>query len=373
MPMRRRVCVAVLGVLLGLGAWWPAPRVEAADDTLPARLTDQEFWKLVADFSEDNGYFRSDNLLSNEIWFQTVIPELLSRTRPGGVYLGVGPEQNFTYIVALRPKIAFITDIRRGNLHTQLMYKALFELSADRAEFMSRLFTKKRPDGLTAATSAHDLQQAYWDQTLAPSGDEAAYRANLQAIFDLLTKKRALPLSKNDLDGIEYVYRNFYWWGPAINYNSSSGGGMRSNMTDYASLMEAEDGTGLARSFLATEENFRLMKDLQERNVIVPLVGNFGGEKALRAVGAYLRGRGATVTAFYLSNVEQYLYQDGLWMSFCRNVASLPLDASSTFIRTRQGGGGRGGLMTYLGDMQAETKSCGETPALGVTGAAIAR
>src|SRR5713101_4901297 len=134
MITRRRLVVAGLVLLLGAAAL-PAPRVRAAADTLPARLSDRDFWKIIEEFSEDNGYFRSDNLLSNEIWYQTVIPELLGRTKPGGVYLGVGPEQNFTYIAALKPKMAFITDIRRGNLHAQLMYKALFELSADRADF----------------------------------------------------------------------------------------------------------------------------------------------------------------------------------------------------------------------------------------------
>ena len=84
--------------------------------------------------------------------------------RPGGVYLGVGPEQNFTYIAALKPKMVFITDIRRGNLHMQLMYKALFELSADRAEFVSRLFTKKRPGGAHRRSPRPRRScNAYWD------------------------------------------------------------------------------------------------------------------------------------------------------------------------------------------------------------------
>src|SRR5205814_381591 len=74
----------------------------------------------------------------------------------GRVYMGVGPEQNFTYIVALKPKIAFIIDIRRGNLDLQLMYKALFELSKDRAEFVSRLFSRRRPDGLGPQSSVRE-------------------------------------------------------------------------------------------------------------------------------------------------------------------------------------------------------------------------
>jgi hypothetical protein len=67
------------------------------------------------------------------------------------------------------------------------------------------------------------------------------------------------------------------------------------------------------RSYLSTEANFAVLKDLQSRNLVVPVVGNFGGPKAIRAIAQYLKSRGATVAAFYLSNVEQYLQQDGLW------------------------------------------------------------
>src|SRR4051794_31397227 len=107
MASLRRVFVAVLAATFACAAFSFAPPVRAAADTLPARLSDQEFWKLANELSEDNGYFRSDNLLSNELWYETVIPDLLNRTKPGGVYLGVGPEQNFTYIAALKPKMVF--------------------------------------------------------------------------------------------------------------------------------------------------------------------------------------------------------------------------------------------------------------------------
>src|SRR5580765_3984893 len=302
MTKYRSLVVASLAFVLALGfVAVPAP-LRAAADTLPQRLSDQEFWKMVEDFSEPDGFFRSDNLLSNEIWFQTVIPDLLQRTKGGGnAYLGVGPEQNFTYIAALKPKVVFITDIRRGNLHEQLMYKALFELSADRAEFVSRLFSKKRPEGLTTKSTGAELMNAFWDVQTSP---ESAYRQNVKDIQDLLTKKHALPLSQADLQGIaDNVYYNFYWFGPSINYNSSStGGGRGGTMVNYADLMMQTDGAGLNRSFLGSEENFQVLKDLEERNLIVPVVGNFGGPKSLRTVGKYLKEHQATVVAFYLSN-----------------------------------------------------------------------
>src|SRR6185436_4846407 len=151
----RTAFVAVIFGLVALVAP-AAQQPPAAAPTIPARLTDDQFWRLSTEFSEPNGYFRSENLVSNEHTFQYVIPALKKQTRPGGVYLGVAPDQNFTYILATQPRIAFIVDIRRGNLLQHLMYKALIELSADRAEFVSRLFSKKRPAALRADAPVWD-------------------------------------------------------------------------------------------------------------------------------------------------------------------------------------------------------------------------
>ena len=346
----------VLGLLVlsSLGTLVRPTAVGAAADTLPARLTPQQFWKLSQDLSEPDGFFRSDNLVSNEIWFQWVIPELVAAVPAGRVYVGVGPEQNFTYIAALQPKMVFITDVRRGNLHMHLLYKALFELAADRVEFFSLLFTKARPAGLTAKSTAQELIDAYW---WLPTSAEAVYKENLKKIQDHLTKTRGIPLGADDLAGIEYVYWNFYWHGPGITYSSSTGG--RNNMARFGDLMVATDGAGVSRSFLASEALYRVLKQLHERNLFVPVVGNFAGPKALRAVGRYVRDHGASIGAMYLSNVEQYLYQDGLWNAFCANVATMPLDEKSTFIRSsNRGGGGGSGLVNTTGSMLAETRGC---------------
>jgi hypothetical protein len=329
--MRRRSFALTLAVVFALIGWSSGPAAFRGGD-LPERLSDQEFWRLTEELSEPTGYFRSDNLLSNEQVFARVIPELVAVARPGGVYLGVGPEQNFTYIAAIKPKIAFIIDIRRGNLLLQLMYKALFETSPDRADFLARLFTRKRPEGLTTSSTASDLFQAYWD---APAGGEEIYQENLHALLEVLTRKHSLPLSSDDVSGIDAIYKAFYIAGPAITWSTNVGGGLSrgGRGVSYAALMTQTDQQGEGLSYLATEDKFRLMKDLEARNLVVPVVGDFGGPKAIRAVGSYLKQRTATVTAFYLSNVEQYLRQDGKTTVFCRNVAMLPLDESSVFIR----------------------------------------
>jgi len=307
----------------------PVP-IGAVPQDLPARLTDAEFWRLVTDFSEPNGFFNSDNLVSNEDTFQSVIPELTATVKPHGVYLGVGPDQNFTYIVALQPRMAFITDVRRGNLLVQLMYKALIELSADRVDFASRLFSRAKPARLAGNASPADLLLA----VAAAPADEAAYQRNLRAITDILTARHGFALSAEDRAGIEFAYQNFFAAGPQLTFVSNGGGGGRSRYPSYMELQVATDLAGVSHAYLATDARFQTLKVMQERNLIVPLVGNFAGPTAIRRVGAYLREHGATVTAFYTSNVEQYLFQDRLWEAFRANVAMLPLDGTSTFIRS---------------------------------------
>jgi hypothetical protein len=97
--------------------------------------------------------------------------------------------------------------------------------------------------------------------------------------------------------------------------------------------MTQTDQSNEGFSYLGSEEKFRFLKDLEARNLVVPAVGNFSGPKALRAVGQYIRDHGATVTAFYLSNVESYLRREGSWGAFCSNVATMPIDDGSFFIR----------------------------------------
>ena len=360
---RRRILVLAASLLAMALVWLPVGFGRGASaDTLPLRLTDQEFWTLASESSEPDGTFRSDNLVSNEAEFQTVIPALSRTATAGRVYLGVGPEQNFTYIAAVRPAMAFVVDVRRRNLDLHLVYKALFELAADRADFVSRLFSRKRPAGLSNASSALDIFSAY-DQ-LPPS--QALYDQNLEAIETQLATKHGFTLSADDRRGIEFVYLAWFQSGPDLHYDSTNGGGRfgGGRFPTYADLMTATDGNRQNRSYLSTEETFRFLKDLETRNMVVPVVGNFAGPRALRAVAAYLKQRQAIVSAFYLSNVEQYLRQDGIWDDFCANVAALPLDRTSTFIRAARGGfsgqpgGRRGGLTVELEPMMPEVAGC---------------
>jgi hypothetical protein len=307
-----------------------------AAEPLPSTLSDEAFWKMITDFSEDGGYFRFENFLSNELGFQLVIPELKEVVKTDGVYLGVGPEQNFTYIAALHPKMAFIIDIRRQNMLELMMYRAFFELSPDRADFLAHLFARKRPPRLDAKSTAEELFASY-DGVQA---DPLLFKTYIEDAKNLLVKQHKFAFSAQDLSNLEYVYRVFMDAGPDLDYQAGGFGGGAS--PTYMDLMTMTDGQGKNRSYLGTEEAYRTMRDMEMKNLIVPLVGDFGGPKAIRTVGQYLKDHDAKVSTFYLSNVEQYLFQDDVWSSFYGNVATLPIDASSQFIRTANQGNIRG-------------------------------
>jgi hypothetical protein len=294
---------------------------------LPARLADAEFRALIRDFSEPDGFFSSDNLVSNEDTFQTIIPDLMRVVKPGGVYVGVGPDQNFTYIAAVKPAVVFIPDVRRGNLHMHLMYKALMEQSADRAEFLSRLFSRRRPDGLTAASTPAALFNAFAE---VPASRAIFERTSADVRATLAS--HGFELTDEDARGIDRIRDAFFSAGPWLAYSARQPFGTR--YPTFADLQIAADLSGVERAYLATEDNYQSVRALQQKNLIVPLVGNFAGPKTLRAIGAWTRERGARVTTFYASNVEQYLFQDGRWGDFAENLAALPVDGTSAFVRS---------------------------------------
>ncbi|PYR97706.1 MAG: hypothetical protein DMG16_23430 [Acidobacteria bacterium] len=332
LPIRRRIVLASAAALVAfLGPLSLTSSRLVATELIPSQLSDEAFWNMVTEFSEPNGYFRADNFVSNETTFQYVIREL-KKVTPGGVYLGVGPDQNFTYVVAMRPKIAIIFDIRRQNMLQHLMYKALIEMSSDRADFISRLFSRKRPEGLELNSSASQLFLMFEN---VPT-DREFFLENLQAIKKQLEQRHGFKLSAEDEGILEYIYRAFFAGGPDLTYNGVGGGGFgRGRMPSYADLMQMTDGEGQNRSYLGSEENFKILQDLENKNLIVPIVADFAGPKAIRAVAAYLKDHDAHVTAFYVSNVEQYLFQQNDdWSKFYRNVQLLPVDATSTFIRS---------------------------------------
>jgi len=227
--------------------------------------------------------------------------------------------------VALRPRMAFIIDIRRENLVLHLLYKALFELSSDRVDFVSRLFSRPRPAGLASTASVDEIFERF--ESIAPSSEQ--YVAATALVRDHLLKTRGLTLSEGDLQWIDLAFGAFYTSGPAIDYYGANK--VDTVRPTFRSLMTAKDFGRRPRSFLASETTFQFVKDLQTRNLIVPVVGDFAGPTALRRIGDYVRDHHDSVRAFYGSNVGVYLTTDQS-KRFCGSLATMPFTTLSWFI-----------------------------------------
>jgi hypothetical protein len=309
-------------------------------------ISDAEFWRLVTQFSEPNGFFQAENFISNETEFQTVLPRLLDHPGTGGVYLGVGPDQNFTYIVNLRPTQAFIVDIRRQNLAQLLYYKALIEVSPTRGDFLSRLFARPKPDLRESSTV-----DAWMTALAAEAPDPDRADAVVRAAVDRLEHTHHFDLTDEDRSLIQHVADTFSEYGPDITYmpiraqtqvNRAIGGGglslrffnFASPFPTYADLMEETDGQGENRSYLSSEATYGVLRDMERANAIIPIVGDFAGPHAIKRVGQYVAARHTAITAIYTSNVEQYLFGNNVWRQYYDNVATLPLRDDSTFIRS---------------------------------------
>lgn len=292
-------------------------------------LSSAEFSRLVRDLSEDGGYFRSDNFTSNETSYLHVVDKLRELGATGGAYVGVGPEQNFTYIAKVRPRIAFIIDIRRQAIIQHLMFKAIFHLASNRTQYLSLLLSRPLPKDkvLTADASVNDMLSLI---NQAPP-DDRAYALNLAAIRKAIKEDFQVRLTDADQTSLDYVYKNFRDDGLDIAYRmEGTRGGWFPSLKE---LIVQPDQHGTLGNFLATKEDYEFVRDLHRRNLIIPVVGDFAGKKALAAIGDYLRKGGFTVTAFYTSNVEQYLFQNAVFSSFAENVRKLPMNEKSLFIR----------------------------------------
>jgi len=315
--VRRRIIAAAVTAALAACAGQGAGHVQA----------DSGFAATVARLSEPGGYFDTDNLISNEASYLHAAGALRDPALKGGVYIGVGPDQNFSYIAHLAPRRAVIVDIRRDNMLLHLLFKSLFALSGDRMEYLTLLFGRPPP----AAPGGGDLAATLDALEATPPTDESIARA--RRATDSAIARFGVPLSDDDRASIDRFHRAFIGAGPGLRF-TSFGRTPRATYPTYRDLLLERDLDGRPASYLATEEAFRVVRDLQLEDRVIPVVGDFAGPHALRAVGDYLREHGEEVVALYTSNVEFYLFRDGGFQRFVDNVSTLPRRSRAVVVRS---------------------------------------
>ncbi|MEO8449586.1 MAG: hypothetical protein ABI647_07340 [Gemmatimonadota bacterium] len=299
----------------------PTQRPTGSDTTFP---------KLVERLSEPGGYFDTDNLISNETSYLHILGRLKRDGVTGGAYIGVGPDQSFSYIAATRPAIAFVIDIRRDNMLIHLLFKSLFGQASNRLEYLCLLFGRPMPADREAWTGKplEDLLK-YVER---PAIDSAAL---LRREDELLARIRSfgVPLSAGDQATIRRLHAEFAGSGLSLRF-TTYGRGARPYYPTVRQLFLEKDLSGKHGSFLAREDDFQFVRDLQRRNRVIPVVGDLAGPKALSAIGKYVAELGEHVSLLYTSNVEYYLFQQGSFERFAANVRSLPRGPESVMARS---------------------------------------
>ena len=313
---------------LGLALW---VGVAAISPICAVEVSDEEFQRLSLELSEPAGYFGTDNLVSNETSFLHVNQDLIQVAPRGQVYLGAGPSQNFTYIAKSRPSLAFILDVRRDNLLYHLLFKSFFLMAEDRWEFLSFVFSRSLPSREERSPRATVVDLA--SRLRSREADWDAFSTRIEKALDLLMEHYPRLLDETDRARIHSIAARFVKDGFEIRYQIP-GRPMLSFFPSYADLMLATDLNGEHRHYLNSEADFQFIKRMQRENRIIPVMGNFGGRKALAAIGEEIRRRELTVSVFYLSNVEFYLFRSRIFRQFVENVRSLPIDRRSLFIRS---------------------------------------
>ncbi len=329
-PLFRALTLAILSFACAAHHEAPPARVAAAMVAPPATpsIASAEFAGLIDRLSEPGGFFPSDNLVSNETSYLHVLRKMKETGVAGGAYVGVGPDQNFSYIAAVRPEIVFIIDIRRDNMLQHFLFKALFENARNRLEYLCLFLGKRTPPDLASWDTA-DVTRiiAYVDSTQSDqkSFDEAAARVTASAT------RFGYTLSAEDLATIHTIHTTFAEWGLDTRYSNR---GRFNSFPSWRQLILETDLEGKRRNYLASEASFQFIKDLETRNLVVPVVGDLSGPHALAAIGQEVARRGLHISAFYTSNVEQYLFQQSGFQTFAATVSALPFDDRSVIIRS---------------------------------------
>ncbi len=288
------------------------------------------FAARIAALSEPGGFFDTDNLISNERSYLQAVPAIGAAGLRGGAYIGVGPDQNFSYIAHLRPSIAFIVDVRRDNLLLHLLFKALFEQAPTRIEYLSLLFGRAPPPRADQWRDATVERLVSWIDDGRPSAERTAA---LDVRLDAAIRAFGVPLSGEDVATVRRFHHAFIDAGLALRFESL-GRAPRSYYPSYRDLLVEADPDGRRGHYLASEDDYQFVRALEQRDLVVPVVGDLSGPTSLAAIGRLLGERGDAVSAFYTSNVEFYLFGRGTFARFVANLRKMPHATRSLIIRS---------------------------------------
>lgn len=309
------------------------------DESRGLDVTPKTFSFLIERMSEPDGTYAYGNWTTNEPDYLRGVDLIKKHNITGGVYIGVGPDQNFTFIEAVRPELAFIVDIRKQNTMLHLVYKVLFETSENRISFFSKLFSRN-VNLLNQASGDLSIDEivGLFKKTLI---DKAMTETTARNIQSILGQKYGFFLKDKDRFYIHKILRFFREAGVDICCNTDeetiheppNPDASKRYMT-FAEVLTKVNGSGQQLNAFASEAKYSYLRQMQLDNKIIPLTGDFSGTVTLSKIAAFLKQNKKTVRSFYVSSVEWYLVKNkNFFNSWVENIKGLPIDSNSVFLR----------------------------------------
>ncbi|MFM7319838.1 MAG: hypothetical protein ACKO5E_23060 [bacterium] len=308
----------VLPMLLALG------NLSAADDS------GRDASHLIQILSDKpSGPASADNLMTNEDSIASVVDELDGKVPTGQVYLGVGPDQNFTLMAYARPAMSFIIDYRRKNQLLHFLHQALLQLSESRMEYLENFWARRfsgqqnHQKPLSAEAIMAGFEKAELDQKKLREVQE-----KVKAVIRLLH-----DFSPDDLNEIAKIQARLAGPGPETRFLA---------LKMYPTIRQMITGpsrSGKPGHWLASDESYATVRQLSSSGHIYPITGDWsansrGNETVFSKLGAYLRREKRQVGCYYISDVEFFLFRSGRFSDYLANLGQLPWHPSAVVIRT---------------------------------------
>lgn len=289
------------------------------DLVFPAR--DERFDTLSRQFSEPTNAPPGDNFVSNEDSYPRVAGQLARLAPAGGVYLGVGPDQNFTYIAHAKPRLAFILDYRRRNLLLHLLHRALVQLAPDRPTYL-KLLTARDPGPIPPAATAAELDAAFTPLEIDP-----ARLASVQAEVTRVLRPLNL-LTGSEWPDLARIQARLA--GPGLNARFLA-------LPMYPTVRQAllrPDRDGRPAHWLANPAAYDTVRAAHLGDRIIPAVADFSSPAVFQQLGAWLTRRTLRVSVFYVSDVEFFLLKSQKFPAYLANLRQLPWADGALIVRS---------------------------------------
>ncbi len=264
-PQQLRLLLSVIGVFCTI------PNAAGNDYNASNDLIN-EIHQLPFDANQNLGDHHY--IITNEDRHDLYIPAIRDL---GGVYLGVGSNQNYEMIGWAKPTFAVLIDFDQMVVDIHKLYKVAFEHAESPDQFIE-----------------------FWS-----SGQSDRLRQFVRAAFP--DDRQFLAVMKARRYAGQRIYKKL----------------QRTQRRHKRQKLA---------SYLTDAGQYGDVRRQVQTGHVIAIRGDFTGTKTMRALGDLLKKHRQTVRVFYISNCEQYFKYDS---NFRHNINSLPVDTASLILRTR--------------------------------------